>query len=180
MNACSFTVEARVCFGFGVEPWACFALAINGEAAMAVRPIPAGYHTLTPFLVVQDTAKLIAFVKSAFGAEEIERMTGPDGTVLHAEVRIGDSILMLGEAQGDATPYATKLYVYVDDVDATYARALRAGAKEQRPVVDQFYGDRSGAVVDAWGNLWSIATHIEDLTMDEIRRRAAAFTNPPA
>ncbi len=141
---------------------------------MAVRPIPEGYHTVTPFIVAQGTAKLIEFVKQAFGAEEIDRMAAPDGTVLHAEVRIGDSIIMLGEAQGEWKPMPATLYLYVKDVDATYARALRAGATSMKEVADQFYGDRNGTVRDAWGNVWSIGTHIEDVTPDEMRRRAQA------
>jgi PhnB protein len=141
---------------------------------MAVRPIPEGYHTVTPFIVAKGTAKLIDFMKQAFGAEEIERMAAPDGTVMHAELRIGDSIVMLGEGQGEWKPMPATLYLYVTDVDATFARALRAGATTMKAVADQFYGDRNGTVQDSWGNVWSIGTHIEDVSPDEMRRRAQA------
>ncbi len=141
---------------------------------MAVQPIPEGYHTVTPFIVAEGTAKLIDFIKQAFGAEEIERLAAPDGTVMHAEIRIGDSILMLGESQGEWKPMPAALYVYVTDADATYARALGAGATSLKEVADQFYGDRNGSVRDAWGNVWSIGTHIEDVSPDEMRRRAQA------
>jgi PhnB protein len=141
---------------------------------MAVRPIPEGYHTITPYVVAQGTAKLIDFIKQAFGAEEIERMAAPDGTVRHAELRLGDSILMLGEAQGQWKPMPVMLYLYVTDVDATFARAVRAGATSVKDVANQFYGDRNGTVKDAWGNLWSIGTHVEDVSPDEMRRRMQA------
>lgn len=139
---------------------------------MAVRHIPDGYHTITPFLVAEGTARLIDFIKQAFGAEEIERMAAPDGTVMHAELRIGDSMLMFGEAQGEWKAIPSMLYLYVKDVDATFAQALRAGATSMRAVADQFYGDRNGTVRDAWGNIWSIGTHIEDVSPEEMRRRA--------
>ena len=139
---------------------------------MTVRHIPDGYHTITPFLVAEGTAKLIDFIKQAFGAEETHRMAAPDGTVMHAELRIGDSILMLGEAQGEWKAIPSMLYLYVKDVDATFARAVRAGATAMRPVADQFYGDRNGTVRDSWSNIWSIGTHIEDITPEEMRRRA--------
>lgn len=141
---------------------------------MAVRPIPDGYHTITPFLVAEHAAKLIEFITQAFGAEQVDRMDGPDGTVMHAELRIGDSILMLGEAQGEWKPIPSMLHLYVKDVDATFARALRAGATSMQAVADQFYGDRKGTVRDSWGNIWSIGTHIEDVAPDEMRRRAEA------
>ena len=143
---------------------------------MAVRPIPEGYHTITPFIVARGAAQLIDFIKQAFAAEEKERFAAPDGSVMHAELRIGDSMLMLGEEQGEWKAIPSMLYLYVQDVDATFARALRAGAASVRDVADQFYGDRNGTVRDAWGNIWSISTHIEDVAPAEMRRRAAAAT----
>ena len=139
---------------------------------MAVRPIPEGYNTVTPYIVAQGTAKLIDFIKEAFGAEELARMAMPDGTVMHAELRIGDSILMFGEAQGPWKPVPALLYLYVKDADATYAQALRAGAVSMSAVADQFYGDRNGTVKDAWDNTWTIGTHIEDVAPAEMSRRA--------
>lgn len=141
---------------------------------MAVHYIPDGYHTITPFLVAEKAAQLVDFIKEAFGAEEMHRMASPDGTVQHAELRIGDSPLMLGEAQGEWKAIPSMLYLYVKDADATFARAVRAGAIAVREVADQFYGDRNGTVRDAWGNIWSIGTHIEDVAPEEIRRRAQA------
>ena len=141
---------------------------------MAVRPIPEGYHTITPFIVAQGAAKLIDFIQQAFGAEEVARFAAPDGTVQHAELRIGDSMLMLGEAQGEWKATPSMLYLYVKDVDATFARAVRAGATSVKDVANQFYGDRNGTVRDAWGNIWSIGTHIEDVAPEEMRRRVQA------
>jgi PhnB protein len=141
---------------------------------MAVRPIPDGYHTITPFIVAHDTAKLVDFIQKAFGAEEIERMAAPDGTVMHAELRIGDSMIMLGEAQGEWKAMPATLYLYVKDVDATFARAVSAGATTVKEVADQFYGDRNGTVKDAWGNFWSVATHVEDVSPEEMKRRVRA------
>jgi len=141
---------------------------------MPVQPIPEGYHTVTPFIVARDAAKLIDFIHQAFGAEVTEMMQAPDGSVMHAELRIGDSMIMLGEAQGEWRPMPAALYLYVQDVDATFQRAVKAGAVVVREVVDHFYGDRNGTLRDAWDNVWSIGTHIEDVTPDEMRRRAAA------
>lgn len=140
---------------------------------MAVNPMPEGYHTVTPYLAVADVAHLIDFLKQTFDAEETERLTRPDGTTYHAEVRIGDSTVMMGEPAGDAeespeTPGT--LYVYVEDTDATYARALQAGATSIMEPTDMFWGDRNAGVQDAFGNLWYVATHFEDVPPDEIRR----------
>src|SRR6266511_6228386 len=115
------------------------------EATMAVTPIPEGYHTVTPYLVVQGVPKLIDFLKQAFDAQEIMRMPRPDGTIMHAEVRVGDSAVMMGEARGEFKPMPGSLYLYVDDTDATYQRALQAGATSLMEPADQFYGDRHGA-----------------------------------
>jgi PhnB protein len=141
---------------------------------MAVTPIPEGYHTVTPYLVVQGVAKLIDFLKRAFDAQELMRMPRPDGTILHAEVKIGDSIVMMGEATGEHKPMPGS-NLYVADTDATYKRALQAGASSTMEPADQFYGDRNAGVVDPVGNHWWIATHIEDVPPEELARRAEAF-----
>lgn len=138
---------------------------------MSVNFIPAGCHTVTPYLTVQDAAGLIEFLVRVFDAKETERMMRPDGTVGHAEVRIGDSVVMIG---GGSTPRLAALYMYVPDVDATYRRALEAGAPSVSEPNDQFYGDRHGAVKDPAGNDWWIATHIEDVAPEEMTRRAKA------
>ena len=146
---------------------------------MAVAPIPAGYHSVTPYLVVKGAAAAIDFYKKAFGATELLRLPLPDGKVAHAEVKIGDSPVMLadeneafrGPQPGAGAPVS--LMVYVPDVDRVFAQALAAGAKEMRPLADQFYGDRLGTLVDPFGHVWSLATHVEDVTPDEIGRRFA-------
>lgn len=140
---------------------------------MTVKPIPEGYHTITPYLVVQGAAQLIDFLKQAFEAEEIHRMARPDGTIMHAEVKIGDSRVMIGEAQGEFTPMLAMLHLYVNDTDAVYRQALQAGATSLREPEDQFYGDRIGGVRDSFGNQWWMATHIEDVSSEEMTRRAA-------
>ncbi|MFO1052617.1 MAG: VOC family protein [Planctomycetota bacterium] len=140
---------------------------------MAVSPIPQGFHTLTPYLVVRDARRLLDFVQKAFGAEVLDVMPTPDGGVGHAQVRIGDSMLMMGTAHESSTLFTTMLYLYVDDCDAWFHRALAAGAKVVRGLADQFYGDRHGGVEDEFGNQWWVATRKEDLSSDEIRRRAA-------
>jgi uncharacterized glyoxalase superfamily protein PhnB len=142
---------------------------------MAVKPIPEGHHTVTPYLVVRGAAQLIEFMKQAFAAEEIQRMTRPDGSIGHAEVKIGDSRLMLGEAGGEFTPMPAMLHLYVEDADAIYRRALQAGAISLREPVDEFYGDRIGGVKDSFGNQWWIATHIEDVSPAELAKREAAL-----
>jgi PhnB protein len=134
--------------------------------------IPDGYHTVTPYLIVRDVAGLIDFVKRAFNAEEIgEPMRHPDGRIMHAEVRIGNSPVMMGGAGDDNPPTAPMLHLYVEDCDAVYQQALAAGAQSLRAPTDEFYGDRSAGVKDAFGNQWWIATRKETLTMDEIKRR---------
>jgi uncharacterized glyoxalase superfamily protein PhnB len=142
---------------------------------MAVKPIPEGYHTVTPYLIVPGVPKLIDFLKAAFGAEETHRMAGPDGTVMHAQVRIGDSVVMMAEAAGPWKPMPAGIYLYVEDTDATYRRALEAGATSLMEPADQFYGDRSAGVKDPSGNSWWIATHKEDVPPEELRRRHEAF-----
>lgn len=139
-----------------------------------VKPIPDGYSTVTPYLTVKGASKLIEFVEQVFDATILERMTSPDGTVRHAEARIGDSMIMLGEAGGEWKPMPACLYVYVADVDAVYQRALKAGAVSLREPANQFYGDRSGGVTDACGVQWWIATHLEDVSKEEMVKRAKA------
>jgi PhnB protein len=141
---------------------------------MAVKAKPDGYHAITPYLVVDGAARLIDFMQEVFDAEEVERFAAPGNRIGHAEMRIGDSVVMLGDAHGEHKPLQAMLYVYVDDADATYQRALAAGAASVQPPVDQFYGDRSGGVRDPFGNLWWIATHIEDVPPAELKRRAQA------
>jgi uncharacterized glyoxalase superfamily protein PhnB len=136
-----------------------------------VKPIPAGYHSVTPYLIVEGAPKLIAFLKHTFNSEEATRMNGPDGRVAHAEVKIGDSFVMLSDATGEYKPVESQLYVYVDDIDVTYKRALEAGATSVREPKNQFYGDRSASVRDPTGNIWGIATHVEDVSPEEMQRR---------
>jgi PhnB protein len=142
---------------------------------MAVKPIPDGFHSVTPFLVVPGAAKLLDFLQQAFEAQELHRMQRPDGTIMHAEVRIGDSLIMMGEPMGSSQPMFGSLYLYVHDVDAVYQRALQAGATSTSEPADQFYGDRSAGIKDPVGNQWWIATHKEDVPPEEIARRAKAF-----
>ena len=139
-----------------------------------VKPVPERYHSVTPYLVVEGVPKLLEFLKHTFNSTELERVPRPDGTISHAEVRIGDSVVMMGEANAQSKPMPTMLYVYVEDVDAVYKRALQAGAKPVRELKDEFYGDRAGGVADPMGNQWWIATHKEDVSPEELRRRMEA------
>jgi PhnB protein len=147
---------------------------------MAVKPIPDGYHAVTPYLIVEGAARALAFYKEVFGATEQMRMAGPSGRVAHAEMRIGDSVVMLADEVPDMGyrgpkgygGSAVSLMVYVDDVDATFRRAIAAGAIERRAVQNQFYGDRSGTLEDPFGHTWTVSTHVEDLTPDEMTQRA--------
>jgi uncharacterized glyoxalase superfamily protein PhnB len=141
---------------------------------MAVKPIPEGYHTVTPYLVVEGVPKLMEFVKAAFDAREIHRTAMPDGSIMHAEVQIGDSRVMMGEARGGIKAMPAMLYLYVPDVDAVYERAVHAGGTSIAKPMEQFYGDRSGGVQDACGNQWWIGTHTEDVPAGELARRAEA------
>ena len=142
---------------------------------MAVKPIPDGYHSVQPYLIVNGASGLIEFLKSAFGATQTELMAGPDGKVMHAEVRIGDSTVMIADPQGQWQPTQAALYVYVPSVDETFKKALAAGATSTMEPADQFYGDRHGGVKDQWGNFWWIATRVEDVSKEEIERRAAEY-----
>jgi uncharacterized glyoxalase superfamily protein PhnB len=141
----------------------------------SVKPIPDGYHTVTPYLTVQGVVKLIDFLKQTFDAKEIERHKRSDGSIGHAEVKIGDSVVMIGEAGGQWQPMPCNLYVYVPDTDATYRRALAAGAVSIMEPSDQYYGDRNAGVKDPCGNSWWLATHKEDVSAEEMQRRAAAL-----
>jgi uncharacterized glyoxalase superfamily protein PhnB len=149
---------------------------MTGAMKRSVKPIPDGSHTITPYLVVEGIPKLIEFLKAAFGAQEEYRMPRPDGGVAHAEVKIGDSKLMMGSPMGEWKAKPCSLYLYVEDVDAVYQRAIQAGGTSVREPSDQFYGDRTGGVIDPCGNYWGIATHVEDVPPEEVTRRFAAFT----
>jgi PhnB protein len=141
---------------------------------MALKPIPEGYHTVTPYLTVQGVPKLIEFLKQGFEAQEIDRVLRPDGSIGHAEVRIGDSVVMMGEACDEWKPMPSAMYLYVTNTDAVYERALQAGATSVMEPADQFYGDRSAGVKDPSGNHWWIATHQEDVPPVELKKRAEA------
>ena len=141
---------------------------------MAVKPVPDGYHTVTPYLTVDDAALQIDFLKRAFNAQVKYEMKDDKGNIRHAEVLVGDSVLMIGQARDEWKPRPMMLYLYVPDVDATYQSALAAGAKSVQEVTNQFYGDRSGGVEDPQGNQWWMATHVEDVSPEEMDRRMKA------
>jgi PhnB protein len=150
---------------------------------MTVQAVPTGYHTLTPYMTVRDAARAIEFYKQAFGAIERGAMKGPDGKIMHAELIIGDSIVMLADEQpqfGALSPQSTGgtgmgLHIYVEDVDSAFARAVKAGAKVEMPVSDMFWGDRYGKLADPFGHKWSIATHKADLSAEEMERGMKAM-----
>jgi uncharacterized glyoxalase superfamily protein PhnB len=145
---------------------------------MSVKPIPEGYHTLTPFLTVRNAERAIEFYKQAFGAQERGVAKGPDGKVMHAEVKIGDSVIMLSDEYpefGSLSPQSVGgspmgLHIYIENVDAAFDRAVKAGAQVEMPVMDQFWGDRYGKLKDPFGHKWSIATHVKDMSADEMKR----------
>ena len=147
-----------------------------------VKPIPDEYHSVTPYLILSDAAGALDFYKRAFGATETVRMPGPDGKIGHAEIRIGDSVIMLADEHHDMGALSPKtlggspvsLMIYVQDVDSVARQAVAAGAKETRPVENKFYGDRSGSFADPFGYEWHISTHVEDVPPDEMQKRAAA------
>jgi len=149
---------------------------------MATQPIPEGYSTISPYLAVDDAAEAIAYYKKAFGAEETVRMDAPDGKIGHAELKIGDSHVMLSDPfpQASTTPpkelggTSASIFMYVEDVDAVVQKAVDAGATVTMEVEDQFWGDRFGSITDPFGHIWSIATHVEDLTPEEIEERGKA------
>jgi uncharacterized glyoxalase superfamily protein PhnB len=143
---------------------------------MAVQPIPPGYHTVTPYLVVLDGEATIKFLREAFDAREHHPIHRDDkGRIVHSEFKIGDSVIMLGEANEQYGPTPCGFVLYVPDTDATYRRALAAGATSLREPSDQFYGDRTAGVKDVAGNSWWISTHVEDVSPEEIERRSAAM-----
>jgi PhnB protein len=149
---------------------------------MTAKPIPDGYHTATPYLIVNGAAEAIEFYERVFGATELLRMTDPQGRIGHAEIRIGDSVIMLADEHPDMGyrgprsmgGSSVSILLYVDDVDTIFDRAVSAGATVQRPLANQFYGDRSGKLEDPFGHVWAIATHVEDVPPEEMRRRAEA------
>jgi PhnB protein len=149
---------------------------------MGVQPIPEGYHSVTPYLAVEDASKAIDFYKEAFGAEENLRMPGPDGKIAHAELQIGDSKLMLSDPfpQSNVRPPSERggptgsIFLYVDDVDSTFEQAQRAGAEVVTELEDMFWGDRFGTLSDPFGHVWSVATHKEDLSEEEMAERSKA------
>lgn len=141
---------------------------------MSVKPIPEGYHTITPYLIVEDADKLVEFVEKIFDGKLLFKIQTEAGRISHGEMKIGDSVIMLSEAAGEWKPTNVMLLLYVEDVDATYQRALDAGAISIKEPKNEFYGDRSSVVRDSFGNFWSIATHIEDVSEEEINKRLAA------
>ncbi|MGC2422293.1 MAG: VOC family protein [Candidatus Acidiferrales bacterium] len=149
--------------------------------AKSVKPIPDGYHSITPSLTCRDAARAIEFYKKAFGASERMRMGGPDGKIMHAELQIGDSLIFVNDPMGPAAasePSATvpmSIYLYVEEADAVFNRAIAAGARVNVPLQDMFWGDRYGAVIDPFGHHWGVATHIKDASLEEIERGQKAM-----
>ena len=150
-----------------------------------VKPIPDKYHSITPYLIIKGAAAAIDFYKQAFGAVELFIMPQPDGRIGHAELKIGDSVIMLADEYPEMQIVGPKtlgnssvgILLYVDDADAVFGKALSLGASVNKPLTDQFYGDRSGTVVDPFGHKWTIATHKEDVSEEEMQRRLAALSN---
>jgi PhnB protein len=149
---------------------------------MPVKPIPDGYHTVTPYLIVRGAARALEFYKKAFGATELFRFPGPEGVIMHAEMKVGDSPIMLADEM-PGMPYrspqsyggtSVSIMLYVEDVDTVFNRSVAAGATVQRPVQDQFYGDRMGTIEDPFGHVWSISTHKEDVSHEEMKKRSEA------
>ncbi len=146
---------------------------------MPVKPIPEGYHSVTPYLIVNGAAAALEFYKKAFGANELFRMPAPDGKLMHSEFQIGNSRVMMADEHPDMGYRGPKSYggttvsvcIYTEDVDSMFNRAIAAGGKVQRPVADQFYGDRTGTLEDPFGHVWSIMTHKEDVSPEEMDRR---------
>jgi uncharacterized glyoxalase superfamily protein PhnB len=153
------------------------------EDFMTVQAVPKGYHTLTPYLTVRDAERAIEFYKQAFGAEVKGAMKGPDGKIMHAELRIGDSLFMLADEFpefGSLSPKSTGgagmgLHIYIEDVDSAFDRAVKAGATVEMPVADMFWGDRYGKLADPFGHKWSIGTHIQDMSAEEIEEAQSEF-----
>ena len=149
---------------------------------MAVKAIPDGYHSVTPYLIISGATGAIEYYKKAFGATELMRIDAPGGKIGHAEIKIGDSPIMLADEfpeMGYKSPTTlggspVSIMIYVEDVDTVFKQAIAAGGKEQRPVKDQFYGDRSGTLEDPFGHVWHVATHQEDVSAEEMEQRASA------
>jgi uncharacterized glyoxalase superfamily protein PhnB len=158
-------------------------MSMSAQSTKSTYAAPAGYHTVTPAIIVRDAARAIDFYVRAFGAEEVSRMAGPDGTIMHAEIRIGDSVVMLGEENeqwGTLSPLSTKgtsssLHIYFADVDAAFARAIDAGAKVLYPLDNAFWGDRYGKVTDPFGHEWGLATRVREMTPEEMRAAGEAW-----
>jgi PhnB protein len=155
--------------------------------ASKVAPVPAGYHTVTPYISVKGAAQALDFYQRAFDAQVLVRMDLPDGRVGHAEIKIGDSFVMLADEMPEMADAVAKspqtlggttcgLMIYLDDVDTRFKRAVDAGATVKRPVKDQFYGDRTGTLQDPFGHVWTVGTHVEDVSPEEMKKRMAAFT----
>jgi PhnB protein len=152
-----------------------------------VRPVPEGYHSLTPQLTCRDAARAIDFYKEALGAKELMRMAGPNGKVMHAELQIGDSRFMIGDefpgmsaAPNPTALHSTSLFVYTDDVDTAFNRAVKAGARADMPPSNMFWGDRYGKFTDPFGHQWGVATHVEDVAPAEMQRRSEEWTKQMA
>lgn len=151
---------------------------------MAVKAIPDGYHSVTPYLIISGATEAIEYYKKAFGATELMRIDAPGGKIGHAEIRIGDSPIMLADEfpeMGYKSPKTlggspASIMIYVEDVDTVFNQAVAAGAKEQRPVKDQFYGDRLGTLEDPFGHVWHVSTHKEDVSLEEMEKRAKAHS----
>jgi PhnB protein len=151
-----------------------------------VSPIPQGYHTITPYLVVKDGSRALEYYQKAFGATNVNRMDGPDGKIMHAEFKIGDSMMMLSDEMGpNKSPQSlggspVGIFLYVDDVDSVFNKAVQAGAKADMPPQDMFWGDRYGRLTDPFGHNWALATHIEDVAPEEMGKRAEDFMSQMA
>ncbi|MEO7991834.1 MAG: VOC family protein [Chryseolinea sp.] len=141
----------------------------------SVNPVPDGFHTVTPFLIVDQASRLITFIEQAFNGKTTSIMETEDGQIMHATTRIGDSEIMIADAMGRSPSGTAKLYLYMDDVDSFYKQALSANGTSIREPIDEFYGDRSAGVKDPWGNEWWIATHIEDVDPKEMKKRQKEF-----
>jgi PhnB protein len=163
----------------GLEP-------VKEEPMATVKPVPDGYHSVTPYLIVRGASQAIDFYTRAFGAAEIMRMPGPGGIIMHAEIRVGDSVIMLSDEMPQASGKSPQtlggttaaVMVYVPDVDKTYKQAVAAGATAREQPADMFWGDRYGKLTDPFGHEWAIATHVEDVTPEEMEKRMAAMPMP--
>ena len=156
----------------------------NKVVSIPVNPIPKGYHSVTPYLIIKDAARAIDFYKKVFDATELVRMADPSGKIGHAEIKIGDSMIMLADEHaemGHRSPQSlggspVGIHLYLEDSDSTVKKAVAAGAKLERPVQDQFYGDRSGQITDPFGHVWTVSTQKEDLSPEEMKKRMAALS----